>query len=226
MIERSCPLCQSDHTAPLFKKQDTDFWRCATCRFRFATPVENPNLAQSLEAYEEAYLQYLAPGAADTANFESLWRWMESHGALPGKRLLDVGAGSGKLVRYLRARGIEACGIEPARPLFDQFLLGDDAFACATLEGRRSRACTPFTRGHSTSSPPSMSSSTWTILAGSFVGFRARSHRQVCSLLRLQTSKACRRGCSAAAGTSITPITCRTSRRGPWRRPPPLIACG
>jgi SAM-dependent methyltransferase len=89
---------------------------------------------ETLEGYEDAYLQYLAPDQSDAANFESLCRWMEQHTALTGRRLLDVGAGSGKLVRFLGARGVDAHGIEPSRALFDRFLSGDAAFAHGTLD--------------------------------------------------------------------------------------------
>jgi SAM-dependent methyltransferase len=53
---------------------------------------------------------------------------------LEGKRLLDVGAGSGKLVRYLRRRGVDAHGVEPSRALFDRFLSHDARFMCATVD--------------------------------------------------------------------------------------------
>jgi SAM-dependent methyltransferase len=132
--ERTCPLCGFSHAAPLFTKRQTDYWACAACTFRFATPDVNPNLTQTIDGYEEAYLQYLATDASDAVNFESLYRWMEGFAPLEGKRLLDVGAGSGKLVRYLRGRGIDAHGIEPSRALFDRFLAGDAAFTCATLD--------------------------------------------------------------------------------------------
>ena len=134
MSERRCPLCGSNRAAPLFTKQQTDYWECAACTFRFATPDINPNLTKALEGYEEAYLQYLAADASDAANFEALYRWMEGFAPLAGKRLLDVGAGSGKLVRFLRKRGVDAHGIEPSRALFDRFLAGDTAFTCATLD--------------------------------------------------------------------------------------------
>jgi 2-polyprenyl-3-methyl-5-hydroxy-6-metoxy-1,4-benzoquinol methylase len=144
MIERDCPLCTSRCTSRLFKKQRTDYWRCARCRFRFATPAVNPNLVETLDGVEEAYLQYLAPNPSDAANFESLFTWMERHTALRGKRLLDVGAGSGKLVRFLRARGVDAHGIELSRALFERFLSGDAAFTQATFDDFRSSITRPF----------------------------------------------------------------------------------
>jgi cyclopropane fatty-acyl-phospholipid synthase-like methyltransferase len=94
----------------------------------------NPNLTKTLDGYEAAYLQYLDVDASDGANFDSLSRWMEKLGPLAGKRLLDVGAGSGKWVRFLRSRGVDARGIDPSRALYDRFLAGDPSFACATLD--------------------------------------------------------------------------------------------
>jgi SAM-dependent methyltransferase len=132
--ERSCPLCGSSPAAVLFQKRATDYWRCPACTFRFATPEVNPNLTKTLDGYEAAYLQYLAVDPSDAANFDALCRWMERFAPLAGKRLLDVGAGSGKLVRYLRGRGVDAHGVEPSRALFDRFLGGDPAFVCATLD--------------------------------------------------------------------------------------------
>jgi 2-polyprenyl-3-methyl-5-hydroxy-6-metoxy-1,4-benzoquinol methylase len=141
--KRTCPLCGSSRAAPLFRKRQIDYWRCEACTFRFATPEVNPNLTQTLDGYEAAYLQYLAADASDAANFASLRRWMEGFATLEGKRLLDVGAGSGKLVRFLRGCGIDAHGIEPSRALFDRFLAGDTAFTRATLD--ELRASTPKT---------------------------------------------------------------------------------
>jgi 2-polyprenyl-3-methyl-5-hydroxy-6-metoxy-1,4-benzoquinol methylase len=134
MPERSCPLCGSATPSRLFEKEHTAYWECGVCGFRFATPPRNPNLANAIDEYEDAYLQYLAPDRSDEANFDALWRWMEKTTALEGKRLLDVGAGGGKLVRYLRRRGVDARGIEPSRALFDRFLSADPSFACATIE--------------------------------------------------------------------------------------------
>jgi len=135
--ERTCPLCRDQKAVPLFTKRGVDYWRCAACTFRFATPDVNPNLTRTLDGYEAAYLQYLADDASDAANFDALYRWMERFAPLAGKRLLDVGAGSGKLVRYLRSRGVDAHGLEPSRALYDRFLSRDSAFACATLDDLR-----------------------------------------------------------------------------------------
>jgi 2-polyprenyl-3-methyl-5-hydroxy-6-metoxy-1,4-benzoquinol methylase len=144
VIERTCGLCRSKHTRRLFTKRQTQYWECSVCRFRFATPETNPNLRGAIGDYEAAYLQYLGPDSSDDENLSSLCEWMQSIALLPGKRLLDIGAGSGKLVRFLRARGIDAQGIEPSRALFDRFLGTEAAFTCAMLDQYRSTAATSF----------------------------------------------------------------------------------
>jgi 2-polyprenyl-3-methyl-5-hydroxy-6-metoxy-1,4-benzoquinol methylase len=132
--ERRCPVCRGSRAVPLFAKEGIDYWSCPDCAFRFATPDRNPNLTNTLDEYEDAYLQYLSPDPADAVNFDALYRWMTSVTPIAGKRLLDVGAGSGKLVRDLRRRGVDAHGIEPSHVLFDRFLGGEAAFTCASLD--------------------------------------------------------------------------------------------
>lgn len=139
MGERTCPLCGSSHVRLRFTKQAVDYRSCADCSFRFATPDVNPNLANVLDDYEDAYLQYLQPDAADAANFDALYRWMSAFAPIEGGRVLDVGSGSGKLVRHLRGRGVDARGIEPSRALFDRFLANDAAFEMATVDAVRGR---------------------------------------------------------------------------------------
>jgi 2-polyprenyl-3-methyl-5-hydroxy-6-metoxy-1,4-benzoquinol methylase len=138
VAERICPLCKSDRVAGAFKKERTDFWHCRACSFWFATPSANPNLANEIGDYEQAYLQYLQPDRADQKNFDELRAWFEQFGSIAAARLLDVGAGSGKLVRHLRAAGVAATGLEPSRALYDNFLAGDPAFTCGVLDDYRS----------------------------------------------------------------------------------------
>jgi 2-polyprenyl-3-methyl-5-hydroxy-6-metoxy-1,4-benzoquinol methylase len=143
-IEEGCRLCGSTHTRRLFTKGQTPYWECADCGFRFATPHTNPNFVTAIGDYEAAYLQYLGPDESDEANQSSLYDWMQRITPLEGRRLLDIGAGSGKLVRFLRARRVEAHGIEPSRALFDRFLATEEAFTCAMLDQYRSAGAAPF----------------------------------------------------------------------------------
>ena len=142
--KRQCAVCQSEGTSVLFVKKGIDYSECRACGFRFSSPAVNPNLANTLDDYEAAYLQYLAPEPADQSNFDALRAWMEQRFSLAGARLLDVGAGSGKLVRHLRASGVAGEGLEPSRALFDRFLAGDSAFTCDVLGSYGLSVRTPF----------------------------------------------------------------------------------
>ena len=128
-----CPLCGSAATRFLFEKGGAPYWRCRACRFHFATPTANPNLANAIGDFEPAYLQYLEVEAADAANFRATRAWMEQFHPLNNRPVLDVGCGSGKWVRWLRDSGVPAFGIEPSEALFDRFLKGDPAFQLGLL---------------------------------------------------------------------------------------------
>lgn len=112
----------------------TEYLACRACTFRFAVQATNPNLENELDDFEPAYLQYLGPDRSDERNLESLRKWMSRFCQLNGATSLDIGAGSGKLVRFLRRHGVNARGIEPSRALFDHFLAREPSFACGTLE--------------------------------------------------------------------------------------------
>jgi 2-polyprenyl-3-methyl-5-hydroxy-6-metoxy-1,4-benzoquinol methylase len=116
-------------------KDRVAYAECRTCGFRCSSPDVNPNLANTIDDFEDAYLRYLQPDPADAANFQSLTGWMARFGPVQGARLLDVGAGSGKLVREFRAHGTAAEGLEPSQALFERFLAGDAAFTCGMLDG-------------------------------------------------------------------------------------------
>lgn len=76
-----------------------------------------------------AYPQYLTANTTDDRNHKALVSSIRRLGGSLGQgSVLDVGCGSGKLVRFLRTRGVEAYGVEPAEALFDRFLADDPAF--------------------------------------------------------------------------------------------------
>lgn len=131
-----CPLC-GEGTSYRFRKQEADYRRCNACGFQFARGATNPNLDSTLASLETAYLRYLEPDPSDAINFEECWRWMTSFGANAGARVLDVGAGSGKFVRFLRLRGVDAHGVEPSAELFRRFLAGDECFTQGDAGSRR-----------------------------------------------------------------------------------------
>lgn len=128
---RSCAVCGSDTTAQAFVKDGVRYLDCAGCGARFAASGTNANFSTALVDYEGAYLQYLAAEPADERNHDELLAAVESLGGrLHTGPVLDVGCGSGKLVRHLRERGCDAFGVEPAEALFEHFLADDDGFFC------------------------------------------------------------------------------------------------
>src|SRR5688572_3330151 len=123
-----CPLCESKNIVHLFSKQNIPYYKCADCSFVFSEPENNPNLTNTINDYEPAYMDYFSDKAHDKRNHDWLIRALEKHKTLQGSRILDVGCGSGKFVKYLRQIGYEAFGLEPAKALFDAFLDADYFF--------------------------------------------------------------------------------------------------
>jgi 2-polyprenyl-3-methyl-5-hydroxy-6-metoxy-1,4-benzoquinol methylase len=92
----------------------------------FARRHFNANFRESIDDYEPAYRQYLDESPVDESNVDDLIAWMESHVSLTHAAtcLLDVGAGSGKLIRRLnRVRPCGVSGIEPSGVLYDAYNL-------------------------------------------------------------------------------------------------------
>lgn len=103
--------------------------RCANCGFIFADDDD-------LERLEELYAQLSDPGYEESHGPRSLqMRWLVTSAlrAEPGAATaLDVGAGSGLLVREADAAGLEAIGIEPSHQLVEA---GTRDHAVALLQG-------------------------------------------------------------------------------------------
>lgn len=129
-----CPLCNSEKTILLFIKQQSPHYRCE-CGFVFATPPSNANLQNELKDFEPAYLNYLGDQLHDKKNHEALLKKLSKYKALDGCTILDIGCGSGKLVKYLRSKGLEAYGLEPSSALFDTFLKNEPYFFKGEVNG-------------------------------------------------------------------------------------------
>ena len=108
--------------------------RCSMCGFEFAKVTSNANLQNSLEDYDEVYMQYIKDNVADEKNFQSVLKWIGKHVDVTQMKVLDVGCGSGKFVRYLRGKSINATGIEPSQALYDSYLSGENIFQNKTVE--------------------------------------------------------------------------------------------
>ncbi len=146
-MTRVCPLCGGS-LEPLFAKAGRDYAECARCTLQSAPAGEtNANFPLSLDHYEPAYRQYLDSDPADAAREDDLIAWIERRVDLKraGVRVLDVGAGGGKLLRRLReTRPCAISGIEPSEPLFQQYALGDLGVLPVTLPELAARRPEPF----------------------------------------------------------------------------------
>ncbi len=129
----ACTLCGAPAT-PLFDKHDIPYYACPACDFVFSRPATNANFENAIEDFEPSYLDYLQGSAEDEINHATLLRWAESFRPLRDERVLDVGVGSGKFVRFLRSRGARASGLEPAAPVYARFLSQEPFFSAKTVE--------------------------------------------------------------------------------------------
>lgn len=123
-----CPLCFGRDIVQLFSKQGILYYKCRSCGFVFSQPDNNPNLTNTIADYEPAYLDYFNEKIHDKKNHDLLVGLIEKQRKLEGARILDVGCGSGKFVKYLRTKGYAAFGLEPSRALYDAFLSRDYFF--------------------------------------------------------------------------------------------------
>ena len=139
----NCRLCASGRTRPLFVKRGVPFFLCDECALAFSRPDVNPNL-QDLDAFDDAYLQYLAENPADAVNHSALAKWLGAFAPLAGARVLDVGCGGGKWVHHLRNLGANAVGLEPSPALFGRFLSGEDSFVRGEMSDLRKAGGRPF----------------------------------------------------------------------------------
>jgi 2-polyprenyl-3-methyl-5-hydroxy-6-metoxy-1,4-benzoquinol methylase len=132
----TCVLCGSTDVRVSFQKAGIPYYDCQGCFFRFALPVKNPNLEQTIDEYEPSYQSYLAAQPSDLPNFNALLNWMEVFHPLTDANAahLDVGAGSGKFIHFIRSkRPCKSMGLEPSRALYDAFCLSGKGIECKEL---------------------------------------------------------------------------------------------
>jgi len=135
-MEVTCLLCGATEIRVLFEKAGNPYYDCKRCSFRFSTPIKNPNLEQAIEEYEPSYQSYLAAQPSDLPNFKAILSWMESFHPLSAANVahLDVGAGSGKFIDFIRSkRPCQSMGLEPSRALYDAFCLSGKGIECKEL---------------------------------------------------------------------------------------------
>ncbi|HUR80975.1 MAG TPA: methyltransferase domain-containing protein [Thermoanaerobaculia bacterium] len=106
-----CPVCGARNDATIFRKHRFDYHRCATCAHIYVSPRVKPEvqkrLGEELDASEDGFLQ------TQKIYADYLCRLLRKHA--PGPRLLDIGYGSGYLLRTARAHGFQVYGVETSR---------------------------------------------------------------------------------------------------------------
>ncbi len=114
-----CMLCGS-RARPFFVKRGIDVHLCQGCRNAFVPRSSIPHDLESI--YSQAYFEggegtgypgYQADRAILFRNFEERLAFIE-RAAPPGRRLLDVGAAYGFLLKVARDAGWDASGVEIA----------------------------------------------------------------------------------------------------------------
>ena len=112
----------------IFTKEGIKYFHCLDCDFVFSKPSSNANFQNAIEDFEPAYITYLKWSTADEENYATLLRLIQKSHPIKEKKILDIGSGSGKFVRFLRRNNIEAYGIEPSWALYSAFLQKDPFF--------------------------------------------------------------------------------------------------
>jgi 2-polyprenyl-3-methyl-5-hydroxy-6-metoxy-1,4-benzoquinol methylase len=146
-VTPTCSLCSSDHSVLAFEKSGQEYWRCRNCTLLFARARTNANFQPSIDDFEPAYRQYLDESPVDALNLDDIIAWIESYVDMKQSdvRLLDVGSGSGKLVRRLRnTRQSSVTGLEPSTTLFDTYKLAELGIEPISLPDLMARGIRPF----------------------------------------------------------------------------------
>jgi 2-polyprenyl-3-methyl-5-hydroxy-6-metoxy-1,4-benzoquinol methylase len=109
-----CPICGSAPSSPIFHKQGFAYQRCPRCTHIYVAPRLRPEVQKRLgdeldAASEDEFLQ------TQKIYADYLCRLLRKHAN--GPRLLDVGYGSGYLLRTARAHGFDVYGVETSRAL-------------------------------------------------------------------------------------------------------------
>ena len=133
-IRVGCPLCSSKATIQLFTKESINYHKCNSCFFVFSKPDVNFNFQEKIESFEDAYINYFDFSQTDNKNLNLLFKWIADITDLKNKRVLDVGCGSGKFVRYLANKGIDVIGLEPSKPLYERYLNDREFFYNNSVE--------------------------------------------------------------------------------------------
>jgi len=112
--ETACPVCGENMPGALFRKQGFLVNRCGGCTHVYVSPRLRCNVQQKIAdeldgVFEDPFL------GVQRVYSESLCRLLRRKA--PGPRMLDIGFGSGHLMRAARAFGFQTYGIETSAKL-------------------------------------------------------------------------------------------------------------
>jgi 2-polyprenyl-3-methyl-5-hydroxy-6-metoxy-1,4-benzoquinol methylase len=108
-----CPACGGSAFRKIFTKKGYHFWKCVDCGLERRHPL--PTLEDLKTYYDSSYVhglyrEFIVATQMKRATAERRFREIES--SAQGGRWLDVGCSNGVFVELLRARGLDAHGIE------------------------------------------------------------------------------------------------------------------
>ncbi|OHD26452.1 MAG: hypothetical protein A2064_14345 [Spirochaetes bacterium GWB1_66_5] len=114
-LEVPCPLCGSRRRRPVFRGKGCRFVACRDCALVYQNP--QPVFEDLKGRYGQAYFQY------EIANEDNFHRLMElgladvdfagrTAGFPAGRRFLDVGCATGRLLETMRERGWQVRGVD------------------------------------------------------------------------------------------------------------------
>ncbi len=123
-----CPVCQGQQLSKkldvkdlFFTREDFSIWECRDCSVLFTWP--QPSSAEIGRYYETpAYLSHNTEkngllgkfyAFLRSINIRKKFKIVEKY--VPQGRLLDIGCGSGELLKYFAGQGWEVMGIEPSK---------------------------------------------------------------------------------------------------------------
>ena len=120
-----CPVCGKSNFSPFLKSQDFFLTKeehqivfCNSCGLKFVNP--RPDVKEIVKYYESP--DYVSHGGKKNAinflyrqvrNFSVKKKYKLVEGQASGKKIMDIGCGTGEFLFFCKQRGFDVTGIEP-----------------------------------------------------------------------------------------------------------------